>query len=62
MMLDGGGVAGRWRGRVLAGRAGGAHAWEEARKCTVGGAEHDTVWKSRIYSCLVIFETCAHFL
>ena len=25
-----------------------AHAWEEARKCTVGGAEHDTVWKSRI--------------
>ena len=48
MMLDGGGVAGRWRGRVLAGRAGGAHAWEEARKCTVGGAEHDTVWKSLI--------------
>ena len=39
-----------------------AHAWEEARKRTVGGAEHDTVWKSRIYSCLVIFETCAHFL
>ena len=33
MMLDGGGVAGRWRGRVLAGRAGGKCA------CLGGSAE-----------------------